>query len=70
MYNEKPRKDPLSCIRMDDFEIYIRAQAYELKLFRTIEKFIARINWLPMSKRFDLFKESHIHLKLEQEKLH
>jgi hypothetical protein len=24
MYNERPRKDPISCVRMDDFEIFLR----------------------------------------------
>ncbi|CDW75700.1 UNKNOWN [Stylonychia lemnae] len=70
MYNENPRKDPLSCIRMDDFEIYLRQQSYEVKLFRTVEKFIARLKWLPHFKRYDMFKESHILIKVEQEKLY
>lgn len=25
LYTESNRKDPLSCLRMDDFEIYLRA---------------------------------------------
>ena len=27
-------KDPISCIRMDDLEVYIRIQTYQNKLFR------------------------------------
>ena len=38
-------RDPVSCIRMDDFEIYLRIQTYHQKLFRPIEKFIARGKW-------------------------
>jgi hypothetical protein len=25
LYTEKEKKDPLSCLRMDDFEIYLRS---------------------------------------------
>ena len=52
---------------MDDFEIYIRAQSYESKLYRTAEKFIARIKWLPYSKGFDILRESQIMIKNERE---
>lgn len=60
LYTESNKKDPMSCLRMDDFEIYLRSSSYELKLYRTVEKFIARLKWLPLSKGIDLFKESHI----------
>ena len=51
---------------MDDFEIYLRAHTYELKLFRPLEKFIARIKWLPAQKGLDMLKESMLRLR-EQE---
>ncbi len=63
LYTESTRKDPLSCLRMDDFEIYIRTQTYELKLFRSAEKFIARLKHLPLAKNFDIMKESYILMK-------
>ena len=56
-------QDPLSCLRMDDFEIYLRARTYELKLYRTTEKFVTRLKWLPLAKNVDILKESHILLK-------
>lgn len=52
---------------MDDFEIYLRAQTYETKLSRTIQKFVNRIKWLPITKRYQIFKEAHIRLKGERE---
>ena len=54
---------------MDDFEVYLRAQTYELKLFRTCEKFIGRVKWIPVSKRYDIFKETHLKMKADQEQL-
>lgn len=53
-------QDPLSALRLDDFEIYIRAKAYESKLTRTFEKFLSRAKWIPYSHRYQIFKESHM----------
>jgi hypothetical protein len=54
---------------MDDFEVYLRSTTYDLKLNRAVEKFIARLKWLPLSCGFDLFKESHLLLKKQREGL-
>lgn len=54
---------------MDDFEIYLRAQTYELKLQRTVEKFITRLKWLPVSKTMEMFKDSHELMKKQREHL-
>lgn len=69
LYTESHRKDPLSCLRMDDFEIYLRCQTYDLKLNRAIEKFISRVKWLPISAGLDVFKESHLLLRRQREAL-
>ncbi len=58
LYEEKPNKDPISCMRMDDFEIYFRSSCYERKLFKTCEKFISMVKWIPLTKRFDIWVEA------------
>lgn len=60
-------KEPISCLRVDDFEIYLRIQAYHTKLYRPIMKFVARAKWIPMRKSIDIFKQMHLeHAKLLQ----
>jgi len=54
---------------MDDFEIYLRCQTYDLKINRAIEKFISRVKWLPLSAGLDVFKESHLLLRRQREAL-
>lgn len=60
-------KDPISCIRLDDFEIYFRIQSYNNKIFRPMQKFIARGKWVSTSKNLEIFKEMHIRYKELQE---
>jgi len=69
-------KEPISCIRVDDFEIYLRIQTYQNKLYRPILKFVARAKWIPIHRSVDIYKEMHIeHAKMmeksfeEQEQL-
>jgi hypothetical protein len=69
LYTESQRKDPLSCLRIDDFEIYLRASSYELKLFRPVEKFISRLKWMPLAKSMEMFKESHVRMLKNREEL-
>ena len=52
---------------MDDFEIYLRSHTYELKLFRTIEKFCARLKWVPLAKSLDIAKEAYLMIARDQE---
>ena len=57
----------MSCVRMDDFEVYLRQQSYESKLFRVSEKFVARLKWVAIQKKHEVFKEGHIFVnKLQQ----
>lgn len=41
-------KDPISCIRMDDFEVYLRIQTYKNKIMRPILKMITTGKWIPI----------------------
>lgn len=60
-------KEPISCLRIDDFEIYLRIQTYQTKLYRPITKFVARAKWLPIRKGIDIFKQMHLeHAELLQ----
>ena len=59
MYKEQPRKAALSCLRLDDFEIYLRSITYEKTLSRPMQKFVAKLKWLPITAKFDIFKEMH-----------
>lgn len=56
-------RDPVSCIRVDDFEIYLRIQTYHQKLFRPMEKFIARGKWTSTSKNIEILREFHLRYK-------
>ena len=50
-------KEPISCLRADDFEIYLRIQTYQNKLFRPIQKFIAKSKWIAVTQGSKLFKD-------------
>lgn len=45
-----------SCIRSDDIEIYMRHVTYADKINKLVNKFIARLKWLPLSQRYDVFE--------------
>lgn len=45
-----------SCIREDDLEVYLRCVTYSGKVTKMVNKFLARLKWLPLSKRFDVFE--------------
>ena len=48
----------VSALRIDDIDVYIRVTSYEEKVNRSTDKFINRTKWLPMSHRFDVFKQT------------
>ena len=49
---------PKHCsLRIDDIDVYCRVNSYEAKCNKNIEKFIQRAKWVPMSHRFDVFKQ-------------
>lgn len=50
------RKEPISALRIDDFEVYLRLQTYQTKIFRPCLKFIARAKWLPTTESLNIFK--------------
>ena len=45
-----------SCIRSDDIEVYARHITYEGKINKLVNKFIAKLKWLPMSQRYEVFE--------------
>lgn len=44
-----------SCIRQDDIEVYLRHVTYASKINRLSNKFIARLKWMGVSRRYDVF---------------
>lgn len=55
--------DPISCIRMDDFEVYLRIQSYHNVIQRPLKKFIARAKWISTAKSMDIMSEFHVSYK-------
>jgi len=47
-------------IREDDIEVYMRVQTYRNKLFRTFDKFMTEISWIPYMSRFPIYEQSRI----------
>lgn len=47
-----------SCIRQDDFEVYLRHKTYNNKLNRFANKLINKLKWLPYLKRFEIWENS------------
>lgn len=47
-----------SCLRIDDLDVYMRVSTYEEKINKTAETFIHNVKWLPLSQRFEIFRDS------------
>jgi hypothetical protein len=45
----------MSIIRRDDIEVYLRSVTYDQRVNALMSKFLARIKWLPLYRRFDIF---------------
>ncbi len=45
----------MSIIRQDDVEVYLRQVTYDQRINRLMSKFLARLKWLPMYRRYDIF---------------
>mgnify|MGYP006091531913 CR=1 FL=1 len=45
-----------SAIRADDIEVYLRHVAYAGKINKVVHKFLARLKWMPMCSRFEIFE--------------
>ena len=57
-YADDGVRPPLSALRADDIDVYLRVAAYEEKCTRKAERFIQRAKWVPLSHRFDIYSES------------
>ena len=55
MYVENTDLEPMSVIRADDIETYLRTVTYDQKINRLMTKFLARLKWLPLYRRFEIF---------------
>lgn len=49
---------PISALRADDIDVYLRTATYEEKITRKAERFIQRAKWCSMSHRFDIYQDS------------
>lgn len=45
-----------SALRQDDIEVYLRHTTYSLKVNKLVNKFMARLKWMGMSQRYDIFE--------------
>lgn len=43
---------------MDDVEVYLRQVTYEQKLYKLVNKFVNRMKWLPLYRRFEIWNEA------------
>ena len=55
LYVEIKDIPPQSAIRSDDLEVYMRHTAYSLKINKLVNKFIARLKWVALTQRFDIY---------------
>ena len=58
LYVEKFDNPAQSMIREDDIEVYIRGVTYANKTTRAINKFMSRLKWFPMLKKYEIFEKS------------
>jgi len=57
-YADEGDRHPLSALREDDIDVYMRIITYDEKITKHAEKFIQRAKWVPFSKRFDVYRDS------------
>lgn len=55
LYLEIKDLPPHSSIREDDIEVYLRHITYSEKINKMVNKWLARLKWMPLSKRFEIF---------------
>jgi hypothetical protein len=58
LYVENNELPPQSMIREDDIEVYIRGVSYRNKVNKLSNKFMSRLKWLPMERRFEVFTQA------------
>jgi hypothetical protein len=51
-------RPPLSALRADDIDVYLRLVTYEDKIMRKADRFIQRAKWVPMAHRFHAYQNS------------
>ena len=58
-YADDGDRPPISAIRADDIDVYLRTITYEEAITRNTERFIQRAKWIPNGQRFKIFDESN-----------
>lgn len=58
LYVENTDLEPMSIIKQDDIEVYLRTVCYDQKVNKLMTKFLARLKWLPLHARFDIWNET------------
>jgi hypothetical protein len=56
LYVEKFDLKPQSLIREDDIEVYIRQVSYRNKVAKLVNKYIARLKWLPLKHKQQIYE--------------
>lgn len=67
LYVENLHPPPISAIRQDDIEVWMRRQTYLNKCFRVFYKYIDKLKWIPLLQRFEIFEESMVYAKEQRE---
>jgi hypothetical protein len=57
-YADDGSRPPLSAIREDDIEVYLRIVTYNERCTMNTQKFIQHAKWVPMSHRFEVYSDS------------
>lgn len=57
-YADDGVRPPLSALRADDIDVYLRLATYEEKITRKADRFIQRAKWVPMAHRFHAYQLS------------
>ena len=66
LYVENFDMPPISFLREDDLEVYVRGTTYRNKINKVMNKFISKLKWLPLEKKYEVFEkaiESHFKIK-------
>jgi hypothetical protein len=67
LYVENLHPPPISNIRQDDIEVYLRRQTYLNKCLRVFYKFIDKLKWTAMLERFEILEESIVYSKKQRD---
>ena len=67
LYVENLHPPPISNIRQDDIEVFLRRQTYLNKWLRVFYKFIDKLKWIPMLERFEILEESILYAKQQRD---